>query len=114
MERGGSIGDNLPAVFSAQGRYYLLHIRREALSEKITVGRVVIEASKYTADCARRGETLEGRIYGRTRCKIGEVDLGEAPTPPFAIYPAKYLLLNTLHGPILPCFDRNLYTFSGH
>jgi hypothetical protein len=58
--------------------------------------RIIVDAADDPSNDAFAFPAMERRIDGRTRRQIGEIRLGEGPTPPIPIDPAKYLLFSDL------------------
>src|SRR5258708_34589030 len=66
--------------------------------------------------CAEKGEdkaflftAMKGQVNGRPASQIGKIGLGERPTPPAPVYPANYLLFNSIaHGKPY-CFCKKKY-----
>src|SRR5471030_1531234 len=89
----------------------LIDIRACWATQRLTVAGVIVDAANDPSNDAFVLPAMQRGIDCRTSSQIGEIRLGEGPTPPIAIDSAKYLLFNGLLHSDAPAPARKNSTF---
>src|SRR5579862_475406 len=90
----------------------LIDIGADRPAKNVAVTRIIVDTAY---DATNRGfvfPTMESRIDCRTVPQVSKIRLGESPTPPLPIDPAKCLILNSLLHPYNLFLQETIVHFS--
>jgi hypothetical protein len=95
---GGSVGLDAPGEFARDRVRDLIEIGTEGTSEPLALAWVIVDAANDSSDDAVALPAMQRGIDGGTGAEIGEVGLGEGPTPLVAVDAGNYQPLNGFEG----------------